>query len=145
MLELWAMCSTPSLPSLPDPLWPWVVALYRALSIGQIEQNCILMLNWIVWNRTYKGWYAIEMSWQDRYSLTRIYSIKHSMTKRFINWRMPAREVTAMTKCQEQISIVHSPPLFLSQFFIPLWLMNFLLGSSWYIRNSWHYMRGSNI
>ena len=26
MLELWGMRSTPSLPSLPDPLWPGVVA-----------------------------------------------------------------------------------------------------------------------
>ena len=26
MLELWGMGSTPSLPSLPDPLWPWVIA-----------------------------------------------------------------------------------------------------------------------
>ena len=47
------------------------------------------------------------MSWQDRYSFTRIYLIKHSLTKRFINWRMSVREVTTITKCQGQISIVH--------------------------------------
>ena len=34
MLELWGMRSTPSLPSLPDPLWPGVVAPDRALSMG---------------------------------------------------------------------------------------------------------------
>ena len=45
MLELWEMWSTPSLPSLPGPLWPRVVAPDRALSVGQIELNCILMLN----------------------------------------------------------------------------------------------------
>ena len=44
MLELLRMRSTSSLPSLPGPL--------RALSIGKIELNCVLMLNWIVWNRT---------------------------------------------------------------------------------------------
>ena len=45
MLELWEMRSTPSLPSLPGPLWPGVVALARVLSLGQIEQNWVLMLN----------------------------------------------------------------------------------------------------
>ena len=34
LLELWGMRSTPSLPSLPGPLWPGVVAPDRALSIG---------------------------------------------------------------------------------------------------------------
>ena len=34
MLELWGMQSTPSLPSLPDPLWPGVVALDRFLSMS---------------------------------------------------------------------------------------------------------------
>ena len=52
MLELWEMWSTPSLPLLPGPLWPEVVVSDRVLSMGQIELNCILMLNWIVWNRT---------------------------------------------------------------------------------------------
>ena len=37
MLELWRMRSTPSLPSLPGPLWSGVVAPERVLSIGQIE------------------------------------------------------------------------------------------------------------
>ena len=35
--ELWGMQSTPLLPLLPGPLWPWVVAPDRVLSIGQIE------------------------------------------------------------------------------------------------------------
>ncbi len=52
ILELWGMRSTPSLPSLPSPLWSRVVAPNRALSMGQVEVNCILMLNWITWNRT---------------------------------------------------------------------------------------------
>ena len=33
VLELWGMRSTPSLPSLPGPLWPGVVAPDRALSM----------------------------------------------------------------------------------------------------------------
>ena len=70
MLELWEMQSTLSLPSLLGPLWPEVVVPNRALSMGPIEQKCVLMrnwtawygtifdietvfmLNWIVWNRT---------------------------------------------------------------------------------------------
>ena len=51
MLELWGMRSTPSLPLLPGPLWPWVVTPDRVLSIGQIELNCVLVLNWIAWNK----------------------------------------------------------------------------------------------
>ena len=34
VLEIWGMRSTPSLPSLPGPLWPGVVAPDRALSMG---------------------------------------------------------------------------------------------------------------
>ena len=34
VLELWGMWSTPSLPLLPGPLWPGVVAPDRALSMG---------------------------------------------------------------------------------------------------------------
>ena len=34
VLELWGMRSTPSLPSLPGPLWPGVVAPDRVLSMG---------------------------------------------------------------------------------------------------------------
>ena len=52
MLDLWGMQSTPSLPSLPGRFCPGVVARDRVLSIGQIELNSVLMLNWITWNRT---------------------------------------------------------------------------------------------
>ncbi len=37
MLELWGMWSTPSLLSLPGPLWPGVVAPDRVFSMGLIE------------------------------------------------------------------------------------------------------------
>ena len=37
MIELWGMQSTPSLPLLPGPLCPDIVAPDRILSIGQIE------------------------------------------------------------------------------------------------------------
>ena len=37
---------------LPGQLWPRVVAPERVLSMGQIELNCVLMPNRIVWNRT---------------------------------------------------------------------------------------------
>ena len=42
MLGLWGMRSTPSLSLFPGPLWPGVVVPDRALSMGQIELNCIL-------------------------------------------------------------------------------------------------------
>ena len=42
MLELWGMRSTPSLPSLPGPLWPGVVAPDRALSMGWIQLTAYL-------------------------------------------------------------------------------------------------------
>ena len=41
------MQSTPSLPSFPGQFWPVVVAPDRVLSMGQIELNCVLMLNCI--------------------------------------------------------------------------------------------------
>ena len=47
MLELWEIRSTPSLPLLPGPLWPGVVAPDRVPSMGQIVLNCVLMLNCI--------------------------------------------------------------------------------------------------
>ena len=34
---LWGMQGTPSLPSLPGPLWPGIVAPDRVLSMDQIE------------------------------------------------------------------------------------------------------------
>ena len=43
MLEIWGMQSTPSLPLLLGPLWPGMVVPDRALSMGEIELNCILM------------------------------------------------------------------------------------------------------
>ena len=52
MLELCGVLSTPSFPSLPGPLWPRMVTLDWVLFMGQIELNCVLMLNWIAWNRT---------------------------------------------------------------------------------------------
>ena len=63
ILELWTMRSAPLLHSLPGPLWPWVVAPNRVLSMGQIELNCVLMLNSIVRNRTdylYKNGFGIK-------------------------------------------------------------------------------------
>ena len=66
MLELWGMRSISSLPSLPGPLQSGVVAPDKVLSMGQIELNCVLMLNWIVWNRTvymYKNGNGINLQW----------------------------------------------------------------------------------
>ena len=37
VLELWRMWSTPTLPLLPDPLWPKILWSVRVLSMEQIE------------------------------------------------------------------------------------------------------------
>ena len=58
MQELWGMWNTSSLPSLPGPLCFGVVAPDRVLSMGQIELNYVLMLNWIVLNRNKLCTYA---------------------------------------------------------------------------------------
>ena len=44
MLVPWGIRNTPSLPLLPGPLWPSIVA-----PDGSNRTNGILMLNWIVW------------------------------------------------------------------------------------------------
>ena len=46
------MRSTSPLLLLPGPLWLRVVVLSRVLSMCLMELNSVLMLNWIVWNRT---------------------------------------------------------------------------------------------
>ena len=61
--EVWGMWSTPLLALLPSLLLPRVVTPDRVLSIDQIELNSVLMLNWIVWNRTvymYKNGFDIK-------------------------------------------------------------------------------------
>ena len=50
-VPVWEMQSTPSLLSLPGPLLLGAVALDRVPSMGWIELNSVLMLNWIAWNR----------------------------------------------------------------------------------------------
>ena len=47
MQEFWEMQSTSLLLSLPGPFCPGVVAADMSLSMGQIELNCVLMVNWI--------------------------------------------------------------------------------------------------
>ena len=45
MLELWEMRSTLLLLSLPGSIWSGGIAPDRIQSIGQIELNCVLVLN----------------------------------------------------------------------------------------------------
>ena len=45
MLKIWRIRNTASLPSLPGPPCPGVVAPDRVLSMGQIEINCVLILD----------------------------------------------------------------------------------------------------
>ena len=52
MLEFWGIRTTPSLKSFLFLLWPGVVAPDKVLSMSEIELSCVLMLNWIISNRT---------------------------------------------------------------------------------------------
>ena len=45
ILELLGIQNIPSLPLLPGPFWPEVVAPDRILSVGQTDLSCVLMLN----------------------------------------------------------------------------------------------------
>ena len=45
MLELWGIRNTTLLPALPGSLWSGLVDPDRVLSMGQIELNCVLMVN----------------------------------------------------------------------------------------------------
>ena len=51
IFELWGMLNSHLLPSLPGLRWPGVEGPEEALSMSQIEIICVLMLNWIVWNK----------------------------------------------------------------------------------------------
>ena len=44
-MELWGIHNNPLLPLLPGPLWLEVVGPDKVLSVGQIELNCVLILN----------------------------------------------------------------------------------------------------
>ena len=46
------MRSTPFITVAKGPHWPKVTAPDKIQSMGQIELNSVLMLNWIVWKRT---------------------------------------------------------------------------------------------
>ena len=59
MWELWGMQCTPSLPLLPGPIWPGVVAPDKGPIYGLNRTNYILMLNWIFWIRiVWLNWIA---------------------------------------------------------------------------------------
>ena len=55
--EIWGMWSTPSLPLLPCPLWPGVLASDRVLYMSQIEQTMrkqmIDVKLWLLFNKTW--------------------------------------------------------------------------------------------
>ena len=64
IMELWGMGRTSSFSLILAQLYPGVVASDSLLSMGQIELNYVLMLNWIVWNRTvymYKNGFGIKL------------------------------------------------------------------------------------
>ena len=83
MLKLLGMGSTPSLPLLPDPLWPRVIVWDRILSMVQIDLNIIIMQNWIVWNRTvltYQQLSGIVWNWTAFICQTELFEIEPFLT-----------------------------------------------------------------
>ena len=78
MPELWGIRSTSSLPSLPGPLWPGVVAPDKSPIYGLNRTkpwfleftgvfwhlNCVFMLNWIVSNRTILT-FTVNLCWTE--------------------------------------------------------------------------------
>ena len=86
MLEICWTQSAPTMPSLSYQLWPSVLAPDRVLSMGQIELNYVLMLNWIDWNK--------EMFWHLNCELMinwivwnrSVYKIETAFTLNWIVW-----------------------------------------------------------
>ena len=68
MLKLWGIRSTPSLPSLPGPLWPGVLAPDRVLSMGQIEVFGIQIVYFNVYTERKQITYA-KLNWLEYNSL----------------------------------------------------------------------------
>ena len=50
ILQLQRMQRTPFLTLLPGLIWPGVAAPDWIISMGRIKLNCVLMLNWSVWD-----------------------------------------------------------------------------------------------
>ena len=70
MLGLWGMWSTPSMPLLPGPLWPSMVAPDKGPIYGLNRTNGIFMLiwivwlNWITWNRNvFDNWTVLTFTY----------------------------------------------------------------------------------
>ena len=84
LLELWGMRTTPSLPLLPGLLWSGVEVPYRVLSMRQIELNCVLMLNWIVWKRTVFDIEAVYLCWTELFEIELFLCIKMDLV--LIQW-----------------------------------------------------------
>ena len=97
MLELWGMRSSPSLPTLPGSLWPEVVAPDRVLSMGHIELNCVLILNWIAWNRT------VLIFKLHNYDNPNCLKWNHFCTVYWIVWN---RTVLLLTVCKQKTILI---------------------------------------
>ena len=113
MLELWGTQSTPILPQLPGPLWPGVVVPDRVLSMGQIELNCVFMLNWISWNWTFLTFklhtYAKGIVWNRT-----AYMFKMDLALNNLIWLMCHK-----TKYQSHLIIFHELKMWI------IWMRHF--------------------
>ena len=91
MFKVWRMRGTPSLLFLPGLLWPGVVRPDRVLSLGQIELNCIPLLNWFVWNRT-------------------VYMYKMDLVLNNLQWLMCHKTKSNQTKPNTSVCSTQIPP-----------------------------------
>ena len=79
-VELWEMPSTPSLPSLPDPLWPEVISPYSVLSMSYLEQTVHKQISdvklWLLYNNTwsYLIMYKMELKFVYECSLQNVFT-----------------------------------------------------------------------
>ena len=111
MLDLWGMRSNLSLPSLPGPLCLRVVAPDRVLSMSQIELNCVIMLNWIVWNRTVFDIFMLNWIAWNR-------TVSAMETVFMLSWIVWNRTVFYIQLCVNKKLYLHWTKLFEIELFI---------------------------
>ena len=91
--------------SLPGPLWPGEVAPNRVLSMGEIEVNWVLMLNWIAWNKTVLDIETAYLSYLPNpsaragYDTRSIFFFKRSLTG--LNSEFSFSLTSCLTKAEE--------------------------------------------
>ena len=88
MLERWGMRCTPSLPSLPGPLWPGVVAPNRVLLMSQTELCGLFDAKSIFFEE--QQWYYLTYNWEDK----RVHAFRNGISPKVNVKAQPEFELT---------------------------------------------------